>query len=105
MKRKPFECVETVQMNREELVFHKINGLIDGDAAPDIPDETEPGGQLEWYVAQVYEARKQLCAKSGIPFEGDPDLDGIMDGYEALCHICGVLMYRYGLRDGLAHQQ
>ena len=105
MKKKPLESIETIRMNRAELIYHKINGLIDGDAAPDIPDETEAGGRLEWYIAQIYEARKLLCEKNGISLDDDPDLESIVNNYEALCRICGLLMYRYGLRDGLAHQQ
>lgn len=105
MKRKTLGKLEAVPMNRAELIYHKINGLIDEDDAPDIPDETEAGGRLEWYITQIYEARKLLCAKNGISFEYDPDLESIIENYEALCRVCGYLMYQYGLRDGLAHRQ
>ena len=104
MKRRALKSMETVRMNRAELIYGKINGLIATDGAPDISDETEAGGQLEWHITQIYEARKRLCEKSGISFDGDPDLERVIDSYEALCHVCGLLMYRYGLRDGLLYR-
>lgn len=104
MKQKPFETIDTVFMTRDELVFHKLNGFINSEDAPEIPDETRPGGKLEWCIEQIYEARKQLCEKNDISFEDDPDLEKIIDLYEALCHKIGLLMYQYGFQDGTAYQ-
>lgn len=85
---------------RRDFVFEQINGAFALETVDGVKNETLANGRLAEAIAEVFQARDNLCLHSGIDAANDRDLDDLMSAYEKLCYQCGILMYDHGWNDG-----
>ena len=85
------------KQERRQLFFEILHGYIESD--PPTGELRKVREQVDGIVDVIYRHRLRLCNRAGLDFE-DRDLVGIVNAYDRLNSVVGILMYEQGKLEG-----